>query len=141
MRHPKTQDPDIAWPGDVYKMRVKRPHLCRYPILVAAQKGVAGQIVVHGKCRRTSFDLHLRERWPTSDPGSRPAMHTQERKLPASGKGRELLAERSHTVGLAKAIGEECNAKLRYQQVVPKAELAGTPFSTSLASGRFQAVT
>jgi hypothetical protein len=52
-------------------------------------------------------------------------MHTQERKLPAAGKGRELPAERSYSVGLAKAIGEECDAKRGYQQVVSKPKLAG----------------
>jgi hypothetical protein len=38
-------------------------------------------------------------------------MHAQERKLPAAGKGGELPAERSDSVGLAKAIGEESYAK------------------------------
>ena len=140
VRHPKTQDPHIAWPGDVYQMRVKRPHLRRYPILVAAQKGVAGQIVVHRKCRRTAFDLHLRERWLTNDLGSRPAMDTQERKLPAIGKGGELPAERSYSVGLAEAIGEESDAKWRNQQVVPQAKSAGTLFPTSGTSLRLQTV-
>jgi hypothetical protein len=38
-------------------------------------------------------------------------MDTHERKLAATGKGRELPAERSYSVGLAKAIGEESDAK------------------------------
>ena len=42
-------------------------------------------------------------------------MHTQKRKLPANGKSGELPAERSYTVGLAKAIGEKGDAKRRHQ--------------------------
>lgn len=68
-------------------------------------------------------------------------MHTQERKLPPTGKGGELLTERRYSVGLAKAIGEESDAEWRYQQVVQKDKLAGMLFSTSGASLRFQAVT
>ena len=36
MRDPQSQDPDIARAGDVHKIRLKRPHLLRDPILVAA---------------------------------------------------------------------------------------------------------
>jgi hypothetical protein len=68
-------------------------------------------------------------------------MHTPERKLPVLGKGGELPAERSYSIGLAEAVGEESDAKWRYQQVVPKAKSAGKLFSTSGASLRFQTVT
>ena len=71
--------------------------------------------MVQRKCRRASFDLHLRERWLAGDPRARPAVNTQERKLPAAGKSGELPAERSYTVGLAKAIGKESYANGRCQ--------------------------
>src|SRR5450755_3792450 len=102
--NPKAEDPDIAGPGDVYKIRVKLPHLRRYPILVATKKGVTGQIVVQRKCGGTSFDLHRCERWLICDLCSRPTMQTQERNLPVPGKSGELPAQRSYSVCLAKAV-------------------------------------
>jgi hypothetical protein len=56
-------------------------------------------------------------------------MHTQERKLPVLGKGGELPAERSYSIGLAEAVGEESDAKWRYQQVVPLTGICSTPRS------------
>ena len=94
--------------------------------------------MIQRKRRWTSFDLHCRERSPASDLRSRPAMHTEERKLPATGKGGELPAERSYSVGLAKAVGEEGDAKRRYQEAASKAKLAGKLFSTPGASLRFR---
>ena len=58
-----------------------------------------------------------------SDLCSRAAMHAQERKLAAIGKGGELPAERSYPIGLVKAVSEESDAKLRYQQVVQGAQI------------------
>ena len=135
---PKTQDPDIARRGDVQNMRSKRQNLRRQPILISAQKGIAGQIMVQRKCRRTSFDFHLREGRLTDDLGSRPAMNTQERKLPAAGKCGELPAERTYSVGLVKAIGEERHTNRRYQQVFSKPKVAGNCFARRpFASPRF----
>jgi hypothetical protein len=115
VRNPQAQDPDISRRGDVQKMRVERQNLRGYPILVAAKKGVAGQIMVQGKCRWTSFNLHRRERSPMIDLCARAAVNTQERKLPAAGKGGELAAQRGDSVGFAEAIGEESHAKRRCQ--------------------------
>jgi hypothetical protein len=94
MCNPKTENPDIAWRGDVYKIWVKPAHLRCYPILIAAKKRVAGQLVVQGKCRRTSFDFHRGERWLMSDLCARSTPHAQEGKLPATSKGGELFTER-----------------------------------------------
>ena len=80
--------------------------------------------MVQRKCRWTSFDLHRSERWLTSNLRSRPAMHAQERKLTAISKGGELPAQRSYSVSLVKAIGEESYAKWRFQQVATKAKLS-----------------
>jgi hypothetical protein len=84
--------------------------------------------MVERKCRWTSFDLNRSERPPTGNLRSRPAMHTQERKLVAISKSGELPAERSNSVGLVEAIGEESYAKWRCQQVVSKPKLAGNCF-------------
>jgi len=68
-------------------------------------------------------------------------MHTQERKLPAISKGGELPAQRSYSIRLVKAIGEESDAKGRYQQVASKAKLASKLVSTPVFRLRLQAVT
>jgi hypothetical protein len=67
-------------------------------------------------------------------------MHTQERKLPAISKGGKLPTQRSYSVGLVKAIGEESYAKWRYQQVASKAKLSSKLSSTLAASLRLQAL-
>jgi hypothetical protein len=134
MCYPKAQNPDIAWSRDVNEIRLKRPHLRRYPILVAAEERVAGQIVVHRECSWTSLDLDRRDRWLTGNLCSRSAIHTQKRDLPAVGEGAELLTERCYSVGLAEAIGEERDAKWRYQQVVQGSELNGQSFDVTRES-------
>ena len=95
--------------------------------------------MVQRKRRWTSFDLHRCKRSPASDLRSRPAMNAQERKLPAAGKGRELPAERSYSVGLTEAIGEESDAQWRCQQAASKAKPAGKLASTAGGSLRLRA--
>ena len=90
--------------------------------------------MVERKCRWTSFDLNRSERPLTGNLRSRPAMHTQERKLVAISKSGELPAERSNSVGLVEAIGEESYAKWRCQQVVSKPKLAGNCLKHTVSS-------
>jgi hypothetical protein len=57
MRGPKSQDPEIPWPGDVHQVGSEQSELIGYPILIPAQQRVAAEFVVNWERRQASLQL------------------------------------------------------------------------------------
>ena len=111
MRHPKAHDPHIARCRDVYQVRLERAHLRGHPILVAAEQGVARQVVIQRKCRQTSLGFQRGKRLRLDNARLRAAVNAEERKLPASGVRNELPAERTDAIRFRERIREEGDAQ------------------------------
>jgi hypothetical protein len=113
--NPKAQYADIARAGDVDEVRFKAAHLLGHPLLVPAQKGIAGEIVIQRKRRRTAFHFYRREGLPAVGRCSGAAAHTKKREFATACECGELPAERRNAIGLSEAIGEKSNAQWRTQ--------------------------
>ena len=111
MRHPKAQDPHIPRCRDVYQVRLEGAQLRGHPILVAAEQGVARQVVIQRKCRQTSLEFQRGKGLRLGHARLRAAANAEERKLPASGERNELPAERTYAIRFRERIREEGDAQ------------------------------
>ena len=111
MRHPKAQDSHIPRRRNVYQVRLEGAQLRGHPILVAAEQGVARQVVIQRKRRQTSLEFQRGKRLRLGNARLRAAVNTEKRKLPALGERKELPAERTDAIRFGERIREEGDAQ------------------------------